>query len=54
VWRIGLNLREDLLETGQDPLMLMLDLSDLGELLEVASDADRLPAFTEFEPRRSI
>jgi two-component system, chemotaxis family, sensor kinase CheA len=46
VFRIGLYLREDLLETGLDPLMLLLELRDLGELLAVESDMDRLPAFT--------
>lgn len=47
VFRISLHPREDLLETGQDPLMLLLALSDLGELLAVESDTDRLPLFTD-------
>jgi two-component system chemotaxis sensor kinase CheA len=52
VFRISLHPREDLLETGQDPLMLLLELSDLGELLAVESDLDRLPAFTELEAQK--
>jgi len=52
VFRISLHPREDLLETGQDPLMLLLELGDLGELLAVESDLDRLPAFTELEAQK--
>ncbi|HEY5281226.1 MAG TPA: Hpt domain-containing protein [Polyangia bacterium] len=52
VFRISLHPREDLLETGQDPLMLLLELGDLGELLAVESDMDRLPAFTELEAQK--
>jgi two-component system chemotaxis sensor kinase CheA len=52
VFRISLHPREDLLETGQDPLMLLLELGDLGELLAVESDIDRLPAFTELEAQK--
>lgn len=52
VFRIGLYLREDLLETGQDPLMLLLELRDLGELLAVAADMDRLPAFPQLEAQK--
>jgi len=52
IFRISLKPREDLLETGQDPLMLLLELSDLGELLAVESDIDRLPAFTELEAEK--
>ena len=52
IFRISLHPREDLLETGQDPLMLLLELSDLGELLAVESDMDRLPAFAELEAQK--
>jgi two-component system chemotaxis sensor kinase CheA len=52
IFRISLHPREDLLETGQDPLMLLLELSDLGELLAVEADMDRLPAFAELEAQK--
>ena len=52
VFRISLHPREDLLETGQDPLMLLLALSDLGELLAVESDTDRLPLFAELSVQK--
>jgi two-component system chemotaxis sensor kinase CheA len=52
VFRICLHPREDLLETGQDPLMLLLGLSDLGEILAVEADMDRLPAFAELEAEK--
>jgi two-component system chemotaxis sensor kinase CheA len=52
VFRISLYPREDLLETGQDPLMLLLELSDLGELLAVESDTERLPAFADLEAQK--
>ncbi len=52
IFRISLHPREDLLETGQDPLMLLLELSDLGEVLAVESDMDRLPAFAELEAQK--
>src|SRR5664279_5490024 len=52
IFRISLHPREDLLETGQDPLMLLLELSDLGELLAVEADMDRLPAFNELEAQK--
>jgi two-component system chemotaxis sensor kinase CheA len=52
VFRISLHPREDLLETGQDPLMLLLALSDLGELLAVESDTDRLPLFAELNVQK--
>jgi two-component system, chemotaxis family, sensor kinase CheA len=32
--------------------MLLLELSDLGELLAVESDTERLPGFTELEPQK--
>jgi two-component system chemotaxis sensor kinase CheA len=52
IFRISLHPREDLLETGQDPLMLLLELSDLGEFLAVESDMDRLPAFADLEVQK--
>ena len=52
VFRISLHPCEGLLETGQDPLMLLLELSDLGELLAVDTDADRLPAFADLQAEK--
>lgn len=52
VFRISLRPREDLLETGQDPLMLLLALSDLGVLLAVESDTDRLPLFADLSVQK--
>jgi len=47
VFRICFHPHENLFETGQDPLMLLLGLGDLGEMLAVESNVDRLPVFNE-------
>jgi two-component system chemotaxis sensor kinase CheA len=44
-WRVELKLREDTFDHGQDPYLLLLELADLGELLQVEAHLDALPAF---------
>jgi two-component system chemotaxis sensor kinase CheA len=48
--KITLAFRRDLFVTGQDPLMLIDELSALGELVEVRLDASSLPALAEVDP----
>ncbi len=47
-YRIDLAFRKDLFYYGQDPLLLLLDLSELGELIEVVPDLSGLPDFENF------
>jgi two-component system chemotaxis sensor kinase CheA len=42
-YRITIQLRPDILEQGQDPSMLLLELADLGEVLGVEAHTERLP-----------
>ena len=40
----------DLLRQGMDPLLLLRDLSQLGEILEVRADLSRLPLLSNLDP----
>ncbi|MFH0925357.1 MAG: chemotaxis protein CheA [bacterium] len=44
-YKINLKFREDLFETGQDPLMLFYELEEQGKIVQVEIDASRLPDF---------
>jgi two-component system, chemotaxis family, sensor kinase CheA len=47
-YRIELEFRKDLFYSGQDPLLLLLGLSELGEFVEISPDLSRLPDFESF------
>ncbi len=47
-YRIDLKFRKDLFYSGQDPLLLLLGLSELGEFIEVVPDLSGLPDFESF------
>jgi two-component system chemotaxis sensor kinase CheA len=47
-YRIDLAFRKDLFYSGQDPLLVLLGLSELGEFVEVVSDLSGLPDFDSF------
>ena len=40
----------DLLRQGMDPLLLLRDLSELGEIVEVRADLSRLPRLSDLDP----
>ena len=44
-YKISLRFREDLFATGQDPLMLLYELEEFGEIVKVEVDTSRLPDF---------
>lgn len=52
-WRVSMAFRPDLLETGQDPLLLLRELAELGEVLETTCDTGRLPSLEELDPTRT-
>jgi two-component system, chemotaxis family, sensor kinase CheA len=49
---IELRLAPDVLENGQDPFMLLLELRDLGQLLDVRALLDELPPLERMNPHR--
>jgi len=51
-WCVSFHPYENLFYSGNDPLRLLRELHDLGEL-EVQLDASKLPDFTELDPEKS-
>lgn len=49
-FQIDLGFRTDVLLSGRDPLPLLLNLSQLGELVQVLPDTTRIPHFDELSP----
>ncbi|HDH98015.1 MAG TPA: chemotaxis protein CheA [Deltaproteobacteria bacterium] len=47
-YRIDLAFRKDLFCSGQDPILVLLGLSELGEFVEVIPDLSELPDFESF------
>jgi len=47
-YRIELKFRKDLFYSGQDPLLVLLNLSELGEFVQVSPDLSELPDFESF------
>lgn len=47
---IDLRFKQDLFFTGQDPLLLIMELQDLGEILEVKADGERIPPLPHMDP----
>ena len=47
-YRIDLTFRKDLFYSGQDPLLVLLGLSELGEFVEIVPDLSGLPDFESF------
>ena len=50
--KINLALNEDIVLTGTDPLMLMTELKDIGELVEVKADVSGLPRLEAMNPHK--
>ncbi len=50
IYKINLSFREDLFFSGQDPLMLLRELQDLGEVVQVKADYSRVPGIAEINP----
>lgn len=48
-YHIDLKFREDLFNFGHDPLLLLLNLTELGECVEVAADTSELPDYKEMD-----
>lgn len=49
-YKIVMNFKRNLFDTGQDPLMLFLELEELGEIMKVEADLSQLPAFESLNP----
>ena len=52
-WRyfqVDMHFREDLFRSGQDPILLLLGLSETGEILDVIADTSHLPPYKEMDP----
>jgi two-component system chemotaxis sensor kinase CheA len=47
-YKIDLKFRKDLFYSGQDPLLILLNLSELGEFVQVLPDLSKLPDFEDF------
>ena len=50
IYKIRLSFKEDLFFSGQDPLMLLRELQDLGEIVQVKADCSRVPGIAEINP----
>ncbi len=50
VYQIRFEPGPELFRTGLDPLLVLRDLAQLGELLEVSAGVERLPALAELDP----
>jgi two-component system chemotaxis sensor kinase CheA len=48
--QIRLRFRRDILYTGRDPLLTLLNLSELGEFVRVIADCSELPPFSDLDP----
>lgn len=48
-YHIDLKCREDLFNSGHNPLLLLLNLTELGECVEVAADTSGLPDYKEMD-----
>lgn len=48
-YHIDLKFRKDLFNFGHDPLLLLLNLTDLGECVEVVADTSELPDYREMD-----
>ena len=49
-YTISIFFKEDLFFSGQDPLMLLKELQELGEVLKVETDLSRVPGIAEIDP----
>ena len=49
-YKISLSFKKDLFFSGQDPLMLLKELQDLGEIIQKKADCSRVPGITEIDP----
>jgi two-component system chemotaxis sensor kinase CheA len=49
-YQIRLAFKDDLFFSGQDPLMLIRELQDLGEIIQVKADHSRVPRFPDLDP----
>lgn len=52
VYRIRMRFPQDMFETGQDPGLLLLELSRLGKVLEVTVDTSALPTLAALQPTK--
>ncbi len=50
VYRIDMEFRGDIFITGQDPAQFVLELEELGEVLEVTVDDGQLPSLDKLDP----
>ncbi len=50
IYEIRMAFTRKVLETGQDPALLIMELADLGELINVEADPTEIPAFVDFDP----
>lgn len=48
-YHIDLKFREDVFNSGHNPLLLLLNLTELGECVEVAADTSELPGYKEMD-----
>ncbi|MEW6187458.1 MAG: chemotaxis protein CheA [Thermodesulfobacteriota bacterium] len=49
-YQIHLAFKEDLFFSGQDPLMLIRELQDLGEIIQIKTDHTRVPRLPDIDP----
>jgi two-component system chemotaxis sensor kinase CheA len=50
VFSIHMKFRPDILSTGQDPIMLIRELKDMGEIMESRAFTEEIPGFYELAP----
>ena len=51
-YKLELKFQQDIFETGTDPLMLIYELEEVGELLQVFSKTEMVPELRELDPHQ--
>ena len=51
-YKLELNFQPDIFETGTDPLMLIYELEEVGEILQVFSKTETVPELRELDPHQ--
>lgn len=49
-YQVDLKFREDIFESGQDPVLLLLGLSEMMEVVDVVADMSNLPSYDRMDP----
>lgn len=52
IYKITMRFQRDLFGTGNDPLLMLLELGDLGKITQIVCHSEGLPAYDRFDPSK--